>query len=202
MASQNPIVHPTEVEWQFGGKTYVQEELSIYGEIRLAQVLAGKAVELINDGFPVERLADVVKTDPKSGEEIPDLALIADLAQQALGIAPSLAVDTSLVMLGVFPKFEDGTPNPEYDELRVALQEPKGGLKFSMWVDMVETFAQQNDLKRLVAPFLKLVRMTNQIGTTETPAVEEPTSLTSSSDSTSSPPVATARPKRSSGGSR
>lgn len=194
MASQNPIVHPVEVEWEFFGKTYVQDELTIEGEIRLAQVIGACATQLVEQGFPVARLADVV-TDT---DQI-DIKLGLDLAVQALGSVPTLAVDSTLVMLGVFPRHDNGSLNEEYDELRVKLRSAKGGLKASQWAEMLEVFAKQNDMRRLTAPFVRALTAAMNYGMRMNPQIESPASLP---PSTSSPAKATARPKKSSGTTR
>jgi hypothetical protein len=141
---------PETVDWTLRNprtkevRHYEQNELTIEGEARLIGILRTAAVALREHAFTWPQLESLFDEGPFQY----DLAL--DLVGAVTSYAPDLLVDAALVFVGVFPTDENGQPNAEYEQHRTFV---KGSLKIAMVVDMIRTFAAQNDIARMLAPF-------------------------------------------------
>lgn len=193
------IALPATKQWEFGGQTFEQSELTIDGEAQLLSLTARTVGTLAERGFPFERLAGVIED---SGAV--NMRVIGELLPLVMTEVPEFASESAVILFGIFPVDEEGKLNPDYDRAKRLLRR---SLKFTSWFDMLELFMQQNDYQRLIAPFASAV-MKAVVVTLPTPKSPEssespsPTEMLSepfSKPSTPSSAVDTARPVRSRG---
>lgn len=198
-AADRSIALPATRRWEFSGRTYEQSELTIDGEAQLLSLMARVLRTLAAKGFPFERVLEVTHDDGSI-----DMDVIGELLPQILMEVPEFASESAVIMFGIFPVDEEGKQNAEYDTTKRLLRR---SIKFTSWLEMIELFLQQNDYRRLAAPFMlalmRIVKQSVQAAPTETPEVvsppsEEP-SEPSSPPSTSSSAKDTATPVRSHG---
>jgi hypothetical protein len=133
-------------------RTFVQQELTLDGETQLFGLVAEAVPRMQGAGFPFDRIMEIFPDEENQfGPEA--ISAVAEMAQTLAVIAPDLVTRAAAVTLGIFPKDIDGKPNRHYDE-------QVGFLRQSMHtadvVEMFETFVEQNDVKRLQAPFVIL----------------------------------------------
>lgn len=184
--AERSVVHPEPTVWNFGDRRYVQTELTIDGEIKLLQ-LVGRTVQRIGeDEFPWSRLVDVFDEET----ETTNVPLAAELVTRALVYVPSFAVDSALILFGVFDVDENNKPNPEFDEHKAHLRKH---IRVADWVELLVEFFEQNDYKRLIAPFAQVVKTAMRPYLEPLPTASEATSK----DSPDSPKPDSAGPKKS-----
>jgi hypothetical protein len=145
-----PTVIPDTREHALRGRTYEQSELSIYQEVRLAQLLSRTVERLAAQGFQFGGMLDAVD---EKGEV--NWQVAARLATDVLGSVPDIAVDSTLIMFGILPTNPDGSRNRQYDDERGHLVKY---LKLADWIEVIKTFAEQNDVERLTRPFAPAAR--------------------------------------------
>jgi hypothetical protein len=184
------------VEWTLSTedetRTYTQKPLTIFGE--------GRALAL------VRKIGDVVLSEQADidlsaiGRMIDegdiDWAVVLKVLELIGEQGPELIVDSTCLMLGIFPVIKGGEPNPEYDNHWDFIGR---SIRFAMWTEMVQTFITQNDYQRLARPFF--TRIWEQMQTTFQQTVATGAAPTTD-PSPSSPVPGTATPKRSSGTTR
>jgi len=148
---ERSIVHPEPRVWEFGDRSFTQNELTIDGEVALLQ-LVGRTIQKIGDSsFPWDKVAQLV--DQRS--EMVDVRVAADLATQLLVYVPEFAVEACLIMFGVFELDEDDKPNPSYAEDKRYLRRH---IRIATLVDVFSTFIDQNEYRRLIDPFVTMAR--------------------------------------------
>lgn len=190
-AQDRSVVVPNARTWTFGGHTYEQAELTIAGEVRLAQLATRTLRTLLESGFDIDKIGDLI-----NDSDSPNLVVASELLFEILATVPELAVESSTILLGLAPKNPDGSVNKDYTQLREALANPKGGIKFADWYEMLKVFVEQNDWRRLVTPFVEMARKLIQIGSEMNPS-QASASQQSLPDSTSSPAADTETPSTS-----
>lgn len=133
-------------------RTYIQQELTIDGEMHLFSLIAEAIPRLQTAGFPFERIADIFPDE--NNQFGPDtIPAVSEMAQTLIVVAPDLITRAVSVCLGIFPKDINGKPNRSYDEDLKFLRQ---SIHTSDVVEMFETFTEQNDIERLQAPFMTL----------------------------------------------
>ena len=125
-------------------REYIQTELTIEGEARLLGLVHETAAKLNDAGFPWDQLG------PLFDEREPmDWVMATDLLARVATVAPDAITDAVTIFLGIYPTNEDGSRNADYEDERRFI---RSAVKFATFVDMVKTFAEQNDYQRLADP--------------------------------------------------
>lgn len=128
---------------------FVQQELTIDGEMQLFGLISEAIPRLTKAGFPFDKLGALFPDD-MTGYGPETLKVVAEMATSVSAAAPDLLSRAAAICLGIFPKDIDGKPNRDYDE-QVAFI--RGSLHVADVVEMTETFIEQNDIERLKGPF-------------------------------------------------
>ena len=159
--------YPDVRQWTFPARpranvtprTYEQRELTIDGEMQLFSLLSRTVVRLRATGFEFERLGEVfVNPEGDTPEEAAaakgtirwDTAAV--LIGQAAEVAPGAIAQLAALLLGIFPVDHQGVRNPGFADEVGFLREH---IKMADVMEMLETAAEQNDVRRLTAPFAK-----------------------------------------------
>jgi hypothetical protein len=169
-------IYPDVRQWAFpksgpDSRLYEQRELTIDGEMQLLAVISRATALLRENGFPFDRLTEVF---PPEGGSVADIRW--DTAAELLGIiasvAPGVVTEVAAVLLGIFPVDEYGKRNPSFQEDVVTLRRH---IRLADVVDLLTVAAEQNDIERLLAPFVRARAMLASYGpTTQTPPAPTP----------------------------
>ena len=159
------------VEWQLKSKgaegetrTYEQSELSIEGEARLLGMARKIGAVLKDADFDLGKVSNMIdSTDPV------DWDIILDGVALVVENAPDLVGESTLILLGIFPTDEDGSPNPAYAEHLIFIKRTVNTAKFS---DMLRVFIAQNDYERIARPLWN--RFAQAATPTPTPTPDSP----------------------------
>lgn len=172
-------------------RTYEQRELTIDGEIQMFSLLSRSLGRLREVGFPFEDLAKVIPTDASDMEHY-DWKAAGDMAAMAALAVPSLASEAMAIMLGMFPVDENGKRDATWNEDVAFIRR---SIHVADVVEAIQTFVAQNDVERLQAPFVSLIRSVMIRGQQPSPPID----VAMRAPSTSSSAAATDRPARSDG---
>lgn len=159
---------PEPREWQLRStrtreiRIFQQMELSIEAEAKLIGLVYRVAAKLTEADFPWDKLASLFDYTPAApvaeGAALPaepplgpiDWPIAIQMLASVAEVTPEAVVDSVCLFLAIHADNPDGTPNTSYDETRRYL---KDALSFTIWIEMIKTFAKQNDYERLVSPF-------------------------------------------------
>jgi len=133
-------------------RTFVQQELTLDGEMQLFGLVAEAIPRLQSVGFPFQRIQEVF---PDENNEFGPgvLPAVSEMAQTLAVVAPDIVTRAAATCLGIFPKDINGKPNRAYDEQLAFLRH---AMHTADVVEMFQTFVEQNDIERLQAPFVLL----------------------------------------------
>jgi hypothetical protein len=130
-----------------GDRRFVQRELSLEGESRLLDVI-GRILEALNAAGIDVAVTELMK------DGMPNLAVIAALVRKIGDQGALLLAEAAALLLGNFPTHEDGTVNddfaPHVRYIARNLSTPR------FFGEIVARFLEQNDYRRVVAPFERL----------------------------------------------
>lgn len=148
-------------------KTFEQSELTIDGEVRIVQ-LANATIQSLNKaGFPWEEVATVVD---KQGDW--DWAKLSGLLSLAVTEVPEFVSESACILFDISPFDEEGRRNTAYESDKLFIRK---SINFAKWIEVMQTFVDQNDYERLIRPFG--LALTRTLGTmTATPSRESETS--------------------------
>lgn len=145
-ASAIPNASPS-IEWNLGGMTFHQRELSIYGEVALLNLVAEALPRLEKDADIT--LEELVSLLPDESGQV-SMVRIGAVMTRALRVIPEVILDGVCIILRVAATHPDGTPNPDYAAQRAAITD---GINLAGVVRMLTNLAEQNEVGTLVAPF-------------------------------------------------
>lgn len=159
MAEQTGVITPEVREWEFTAKSgpakgeariFYQSELTIDGEFALLGLVTRAMATLAENDFPI---ADLGKLQAPDGQL--DWEVAGRLASEAAPYVPSLASESSAILFGYFPTDHQNHRSPDYDEVVKFI---RSGLTTTRWIDVLNVFSDQNDWKRMSAPFAGALR--------------------------------------------
>jgi hypothetical protein len=145
-------VFPPTVEWTLRNprtketRTFEQSELTIEGEARLLALVQQTAQALSATAFPWDKLAALFDPAVAALDWTAGAEMLGMISTQL----PDVVAEAAVIFLGIYADNEDGTRNGDYDDDKRFL---RSALNFTRFVDLVKTFAQQNDYQRLSLPF-------------------------------------------------
>lgn len=164
-------------EWRITDKksgetrTYIQSELTIDGEAQLFG-LTGRVVQALGkEGFPFDKVKDAFgfgnldATDDVDvgGVQWDQIGYLLGLATTAL---PWASAECAAILMGEFATDENGRPNKDWPDTVAFMRR---SIHMADLIEMLKTFADQNDITRLAAPFVTaLIRMGQAPRTTPT----------------------------------
>lgn len=164
------IALPPITTWQLRNvrtkesRAYDQSELSIEGEARLLTLVRDAGAKLNEDGFDWQALIDLFEPS-KDMDWFGATKLLGVVAAQL----PDVVAEAATIFLGVYPTNEDGSRNADFEGEKRFI---KGAVKFTTFIDMVKTFAEQNDYQRLADPIGAILGTTMKTGmATNTPSI-------------------------------
>lgn len=179
MPTLQPVAVPDIKSWEFHDKTgfsrtFEQSELTIDGEVRLIQ-LASKTVQHLNtQGFPWEQVSSVI-----TEQGAWDWVKAQDLLTLAIAELPELVAESTCIMFDLSPFDDDRRRNLEYEKDKAFIRK---SINFTRWVEILQTFVDQNDYQRLARPFGLALTKAMELGLTSQTRLNQ--SETSSPDST------------------
>lgn len=189
-----PILPPAPVqspqEWQFGGETYTQGELSIEGEALLLGLATG-VLDALAAAAPDGGVALGSLVDDDGNVNVAYAArLITTISAQI----PEVAGQALAILFGHYPTDLDDQPNPEFPRLARKLAR---NVPSTRVIEVIQAFIRQNDYQRLAGPFGELAA---RLGIELPTAIQAPGQ--GSAGSSDSPAPDTATPAPSSAASR
>lgn len=127
-------------------RTFIQTELTIDGEAQLLGLVSAVGAALSESNFPWDALAQLFSEGQNEIEWPKAIGMLGTVA----GVLPNVVVDSTCIFFGIFEFDEHNARNAEWEADRAFL---RASLTFTTWVDIVKTFAEQNDYQRLAGPF-------------------------------------------------
>lgn len=147
-------------------RTFYQSELTIDSEAALMGLASRVIGELAERGIPISSIGTLMSD---AGEI--DWPKVTGLLSQASPMIPQMASEVAAILCGYSPVNEEGRPAEDWTPT-VAFM--RGAISIPILVEMLQVFTEQNDYKRLSAPFATAVRSAIAYGLTveKKPALE------------------------------